>query len=89
MEEKLILDKEIFEINFPNYDLYFKEDQPISIILGDYEKEKNDIIFNNSQDYISKSEMLYFITNELLPRNFFDIYNKQKLINYDYVNHYA
>ena len=89
MEEKLILDEEIFEINFPDYDLYLKEDQPISIILGDYEKEKNDIIFNNSQEYISKSEMLYFITNELLPRNFFNIYNKQKLINYDYVNHYA
>jgi len=89
MEEKLILDKEVFEINFPDYGMYFKDDQPISIILGNYEKEKNDIIFNNSTEYMSKSEILYFITNELLPRNVFKIYNKQKLINYDFVNHYS
>ena len=41
IEEKLILDKEIFEINFPNYEMNFNEDQDISLILENYGKEKN------------------------------------------------
>ena len=67
----------------------FNEDQAISLILKNYGKEKKDLIFNNTGIHISNSEILYFITNELLPRNLFDNYNKQKLINYDYVNHYS
>lgn len=89
IEEKLISDKEIFEINFPNYEMNFNEDQAISLILENYGKEKKDLIFNNTGRHISNSEILYFITNELLPRNLFNNYNKQKLINYDYVNHYS
>ena len=50
IEEKLISDKEIFEINFPNYEMNFNEDQAISLILENYGKEKKDLIFNNTED---------------------------------------
>ena len=40
IEEKLISDKEIFEINFPNYEMNFNEDQAISLYWKIMEKKK-------------------------------------------------
>ena len=88
----IIYDIESTDINFPHYNMIFDNfDKSIFIINPNYKKQKINVIINPSDRLnLSKTDISFFIIEEILTRTLYASSNSSKKIElYNNANHYA
>ena len=83
-------DNRFHKINFPKYDMFFKQDDKIFLSNDSYNIKNINVLLNNSYEYIDDNEMYSFIIKNILTKHIFNAYNLNADIFIDNdINHYV
>ena len=88
--QDIFYNNELNKIIFPDYDMFFNQDDKIFLSNDSYSLQNIHVLFNNSYEYIDNNEMYLFLIKNILTKHVFNTYNinDDVLINND-INHYV